>query len=103
MLAYVQMKLMLHLKTATSDAFSDPLVWDNSVEVVARFLPISGCCHVPEGQKDPYPSGCIHKVPYGLADADSGNVPCMSLWKVAKLSYMSVQTAPERDLSSSGQ
>lgn len=46
--AHVQMgKLILHLKTVTRDAFMDLLVWDNSVEMVAYLLPVSGYCHIP--------------------------------------------------------
>lgn len=46
-------KLTLHWRTGTTDAFIDPLVWDNSVEIVGHFPPISGYCHIPEGQKRP--------------------------------------------------
>lgn len=45
-----------------SDAFTDPLVWDDLVERAARFLPPSGCCHIPEGQKALHLHRCTYQV-----------------------------------------
>lgn len=83
MFTYVQMgMLILHLETVKSDVFICPLVWDNSMERVARFLPISGHCHIPKGKKTLYPSGCTYKAPSGLAeDAHSSTIPCLRCQK----------------------